>query len=258
MVRISDSHIHLYADEFNPDRNTIIRNAIDQGIHRFFIPNIDSTSFESMYRVCDDFPEYCFPMMGLHPCSVKENYREELTRAEKEFSKRKFYAVGEIGLDYYWDKTFIKEQHDALMTQCRWASEKNLPVVIHSRNATDLLIELFEENSHLNLKGIFHCFSGNTEQANRIISMGFYLGIGGVITFKNSGLEQIIKQTGVDHLVLETDGPYLAPVPYRGKRNEPAYLKLVLQKVAEAAELSEAEVAQATENNINTIFGSFK
>jgi TatD DNase family protein len=254
-MNITDTHIHLYAEEFNPHRNTLIADAINKGVKKFFIPNIDSTSFEGMYKVCGEFPENCFPMMGLHPCSVKENYMEELLKIEKELGNRKFYAVGEIGIDLYWDKTFAIQQEAVFIMQCIWASEKKLPVVIHSREATKEIIAVLKNNSHLNLTGIFHCFSGTVEQANEIIDMGFYLGIGGVVTYKNSGLDKVVEKIDLKHLVLETDAPYLAPAPYRGKRNEPAFILQVVKKIAEIKNVSEEEVAEVTRENAEKVFG---
>lgn len=253
-MNITDTHTHLYAEEFDVDRNLLIADAISKGVKKFFVPNIDSNSVEGMYRICNDFPENCFPMMGLHPCSVKADFMEELRKIEKEFSKRKFYAVGEMGIDLYWDKTFYKEQQQAFVIQCEWASEKKLPIVIHSREATGEVIDLFKKHSNLHVSGIFHCFSGTLEQAQEIIDMGFYLGIGGVVTFKNSGLDKVVEKIDLKHLVLETDAPYLAPVPFRGKRNEPVYILNVLKKVAEVKNVTEAEVIRVTAENAERIF----
>lgn len=253
-MNITDTHIHLYADEFDADRNSLITDAVNKGVKRFFIPNIDSASFEGLYRVCDEFPENCFPMMGLHPCSVKENYKEELSKVEIEFSKRKFYAVAEIGIDLYWDKTFVTQQEDAFRTQIHWAAERKLPIVIHSRNSTEEIINILKEYSNLSLSGIFHCFSGTIEQSQEIISMGFYLGIGGVVTFKNSGLDKVIEKINLENIVLETDAPYLAPVPFRGKRNEPSYILNVLKKISEIKNISPEEIAAITTKNAEKIF----
>jgi TatD DNase family protein len=254
-MNICDTHIHLYAEEFDVDRNLLINDAINKGVNKFFLPNIDSSSFEGLYKVCDEFPGNCFPMMGLHPCSVKENYKEELLKAEAEFSKRKCYAVGEIGIDLYWDKTFVKEQEEAFKIQIQWASEKKLPIVIHSRNSTDEIIKILKAHTNLNLFGIFHCFSGNIEQAKEIIAMGFYLGIGGVVTFKNSGLDKVMEKINLENIVLETDAPYLAPAPFRGKRNEPSYILNVLNKVAEIKNIPQESVADITSTNAGKIFG---
>lgn len=253
-VNIIDTHIHLYAEEFDNDRDRLIMGAINKGVTKFFLPNIDSTSFAGMYSVCDKYPYNCFPMMGLHPCYVKENYKEELAKIENEFGERKFYAVGEIGIDLYWDKTFVKQQEDAFVTQLKWAHEKKLPIVIHSRNATDELIKLLKDNSDFAVNGIFHCFSGTIAQANEIIDMGFLLGIGGVVTFKNSGLDKVIEQIDLRHIVLETDAPYLSPVPNRGKRNEPAYILQVVNKIAEVKNIKVETVARITTANAEKIF----
>ncbi len=253
-MQITDTHIHLYAEEFQSDRNMLIQSAINQGVNRFFIPNIDSSSVDGMHRVCDNFPAHCFPMMGLHPCSVKGNYREELKKIESEIAKRKYFAVGETGIDLYWDKTFYKEQEDAFLIQCRWASELNLPLVIHSRESLDEIIRLMQKNSGMQRKGIFHCFSGTIQQAREIIALGFYLGIGGVVTFKNSGLDKVISELDLSKIVLETDAPYLAPVPFRGKRNEPGYILNVLNKVAALKNISPGSVAEITSLNAMSIF----
>lgn len=250
----TDTHIHLYAEEFDLDRRELISQAMSEGIERFFLPNIDTTSIDRMKKLTDAFPQYCFSMMGLHPCYVKENYVEELNKIESAFSNDGYCAVGEIGMDFYWDKTFLKQQEEVFEKQIKWASELNLPVSIHSRNSTWEIISILEKSSHLKNRGIFHCFTGNTEQAKKIISMGFYLGIGGVVTFKNSGMDRVIEQIDLKHLVLESDAPYLAPTPHRGKRNIPVYLKLVAQKIAEIKNCSLQEVADVTTANSKIIF----
>jgi TatD DNase family protein len=255
-MNITDTHTHLYAEEFNTDRNLLINDAINKGVNKFFLPNIDSTSFNVLYKVCDEFPENCFPMMGLHPCSVKENYREELSKIENELRDKKFYAIGEIGIDLYWDKTFVKEQETVFIKQIHWAAEMKMPIVIHSRDSTFEIIKILKEHSHLNSKGIFHCFSGNSEQANEIIEMGFFLGIGGVVTFKNSRLDKVIEKIDLKHIVLETDAPYLSPVPFRGKRNEPSYILNVLKKISEIKNVAEMDVAEITTNNAIKIFNA--
>lgn len=229
-------------------------HAIGKGIIKYFLPNIDSNSIQPMYDLCDQHPLHCYPMMGLHPCSVKENYEMEMQRVESEFSKRKFYAVGEIGLDFYWDKTYIREQEEVFIRQLNLAHEMNLPVVIHSRESIDRIIEIIHQQKHIMVKGIFHCFSGNEKQANEIIAMGMYLGIGGVLTFKNSGLDKVMEKIPLSQMVLETDAPYLAPAPHRGKRNIPEYLSLVAQKLADVKKLSPDEVAEVTTHNALKIF----
>jgi len=250
-----DTHTHLFVPEFDTDRREVVTRAIAEGVEKMFLPNIDIHSIDALNKLAAEFPENCFPMMGLHPCSVKENYKEELLKVENEFSKKRFYAVGEIGIDLYWDKTFVKEQEEVFITQCILASEKKLPIVIHSRNSTAVIISILKKNSHLNLSGIFHCFSGTVKQANEITGMGFYLGIGGVVTYKNSGLDKVVTEIGLENMVVETDAPYLAPVPFRGKRNEPAYILNVVKKIAEIKNIPEEEVARETTVNAEKVFG---
>lgn len=249
-----DTHTHLYSEEFNTDRTHIIKKAITSGVKKMYLPNIDSTSIEAMLQLENEFPENCFPMMGLHPCSVNENVESELKLVEEWLGKRKFCAVGEIGIDLYWDKTFFEQQKMAFKKQIDWALKYELPIVIHCRDAFDEIFEILNSYNKLP-KGIFHCFSGNLEQANKIISLNkFKLGIGGVVTFKNSGLDKVVEQIDMSHLVLETDSPYLAPVPFRGKRNESGYLVMIAEKVAALKNLSIAEVAEVTSNNADKIF----
>ena len=251
----TDTHTHLYAEEFKNDRSVMIHRAIEAGVSRMFLPNIDCSSIQPMLDLVWEFRENCFPMMGLHPCSVDEHFEAQLFQIQKWFKKRKFYAVGEIGLDYFWSLDFKEQQIIAFKKQLQWAINLNLPVVIHSRNSTDEIISIIKEMQHLQLRGIFHCFSGNEEQAKQIISIGFYLGIGGVLTFKNSGIDQAIQHISLDHLVLETDSPYLAPVPNRGKRNESAYIIEVAKKLAELKGISIEKVAEVTTENSRKIFG---
>ncbi|HVA97815.1 MAG TPA: TatD family hydrolase [Bacteroidia bacterium] len=252
----TDTHTHLYAKEFDIDRNQLIENAIQKGVQRFFLPNIDSTFITDLLQLKNNFPENCFPMIGLHPCSVNENYVQELAIAANYLSKEKFIAIGEIGIDLYWDKTFFSQQQFAFRTQIEWAKKWNLPIVIHSRNSFDEVYEILSETNDNKLKGIFHCFSGNVEQAKKIIALGnFKLGIGGVLTFKNSGLDNVVKEIDLEHLVLETDAPYLAPTPHRGKRNEPSYLVLIAEKLAAIKNCSVEEIAEITTQNSKIIFG---
>ncbi len=251
----TDTHTHLYSEEFKTDIDDAITKAINAGVEKFFLPNIDSSSITGLHTLCQKYPQHCFPMMGLHPCSVKENYKEELAIAYKYLQIKKYIAVGEIGIDLYWDKTFYAQQAKAFETQINWALEFNLPVVIHCRNSFDEIYKILTCFKKLP-KGIFHCFSGNLEQANKIINAtNFKLGIGGVITFKNSGLDKVVEQIDLQHLVLETDSPYLAPVPYRGKRNESAYILLIAAKIAELKNCSVLDVAAATTKNAEEIFG---
>ena len=251
----TDTHTHLYAEEFLSDRSQSIQQAIDAGISRMFMPNIDVKSIQPMLDVAWSFPQHCFPMMGLHPCSVDEYVEENLFQIQKWFKKRKFYAVGEIGLDYYWSLDFKEQQIIAFKKQLQWAINLNLPVVLHSRNSIDEMIAILKHMQHPNLRGIFHCFSGNEEQAKQITALGFYLGIGGVLTYKNSGLDKAIENIPLENLVLETDSPYLPPVPYRGKRNESIYVIEVAKKLAELKNVSLEKVAEITTANSKNIFG---
>jgi TatD DNase family protein len=252
---ITDTHTHLYSEEFNEDRTEMIQRAIDAGVSRFFIPAIDSSYTASMYDLEQQHPENVFLMMGLHPTYVKENYLEELKHVEEELAKRKFYAVGEIGIDLFWDKTFLKEQQIAFRTQIQWAKKHKLPIVIHCRDAFDEVFEILEKEKSDDLFGIFHCFTGTYEQALQAISYNMKLGIGGVVTFKNGKVDQFLNQIDLKHIVLETDSPYLAPVPYRGKRNESSYLLHVVAKVAAIYGISSDEVAAVTTENSKAIFG---
>jgi TatD DNase family protein len=249
-----DTHTHLYSEEFNEDRFTCIKQAINNGVSRFYMPNVDSQSIEGMLALEAQFPENCFPMMGLHPCSVNQSFETELEIVKKWLNKRRFKAIGEIGLDLYWDKTFIKEQELVFKQQIDWALEYNYPIVIHCRNAYDEIYSILAAYSSLP-KGIFHCFSGNLQQAKQILDFGnFKLGIGGVVTFKNSGLDKIVEQLSVDDIVLETDAPYLAPVPHRGKRNESCYLPLIAQKIATLKNTTVEEIALITSKNALNLF----
>lgn len=249
-----DTHTHLYSEEFNSDRIESINQAIAKGVTKFYMPNVDSSSIDGMLALEIHFPEQCIPMMGLHPCSVKENYREELDMVKQWLDLRRFSAIGEIGMDLYWDKTFVKEQELAFKEQLFWALEYNYTVVIHCRNAFAEIFSILKSFDKLP-KGIFHCFSGDIAQAQQILSLGnFKLGIGGVITFKNSGLDKVVEQLNVHDIVLETDAPYLAPVPHRGKRNESMYLPLIAEKIAEIKKISVQEVAEITSKNAEEIF----
>ncbi len=251
-----DTHTHLYSEEFDGDRKEAVERCLANHITKLYLPNVDSDSIPRMLELEQQFPEHCFAMMGLHPCSVKENYKEELAIAKSWLDKRKFAAVGEIGIDLYWDKTFLKEQQEALVTQINWALEFNLPIVIHCREAFDEIYEVLSSFKKLPT-GIFHCFSGNKEQADKVIALGgFKLGIGGVLTFKNSGLDKVVEQLDMQHFVLETDSPYLAPIPHRGKRNESSYVKLVAEKLSLIKNISLEEVAEITTKNALEIFGN--
>jgi TatD DNase family protein len=260
VINLTDTHAHLYSSEFDADRNEMIKRAIQSGVKRFFLPNIDELSIGPMLDLMHAYPNSCFGMMGLHPCSVKDNVQHQLAIIEKALTENKYVAIGEIGIDLYWDKTYFEQQKIAFKTQCIWAMERNLPIAIHCRNAMQEIIELLEElknTTHKNtlFKGIFHCFSGNNEEAKKLIDYGFYLGIGGVLTYKNSGLDKAIEDIDLKHIVLETDAPYLAPVPMRGKRNESAYLRHVAEKLADLKQCSLFDIANITTQNSIHIFG---
>lgn len=249
-----DTHCHFYLPEFDSDREEVILRAENEGIGTILLPAIDNETHGLMLKAESQFSGKCQLMMGLHPCSVKESYKNELKIVRDYFEKRKFVAVGETGLDFFWDLTFTKEQYESFHTQIEMALEYNIPVVIHSRNSLDECINVISEHQKGNLKGVFHCFSGTLAQANKITDLGFYLGIGGVVTFKNSGLDKIMETVDMNHVVLETDSPYLAPVPYRGKRNECSYLKFVVDKLASIKNISIEEVAKITTGNAKKLF----
>ncbi|MFT3932904.1 MAG: TatD family hydrolase [Chitinophagaceae bacterium] len=249
-----DTHCHLYADAFDKDRKAMMERAIAAGVNKFYLPAIDSTVIDGMLQMEKDYAGHCFAMMGLHPCSVKEDYEKELGIAESWLKQRKFAAIGETGLDFYWDKTYTAQQYEAFKKQIVWAKEYKIPIVIHSRESTPECIAVIKEMYDANLTGVFHCFGGSIEEAEQIIDLGFYLGIGGVITYKNSGLAAVIAQLPLDNIVLETDAPYLSPVPFRGKRNESSYLVHVVQKIAEAKNISTTEVEEITTQNAQLLF----
>lgn len=251
----TDTHTHLYSEEFSQDRNLMINRALSVGVKRFFIPAIDSTYVSSMYDLEKNYPENVFLMCGLHPTYTKENYKEELAFVEKQLEERKFVAIGEIGIDLFWDKTFLKEQQESFRYQIALAKKYKLPIVIHCRDAFDEVFEILEEQKSDDLFGIFHCFTGDFEQAKQAISLNMKLGIGGVVTFKNGKIDQYISQIDLKHIVLETDSPYLAPVPFRGKRNESSYLVNVAQKLAELYGISVEEIADSTTKNSKDVFG---
>jgi TatD DNase family protein len=252
---LTDTHAHLYAEEFEEDRKGMIQRAFQKHVTRLFLPNIDVNSIQPMLNLVWEFPDNCFPMMGLHPCSVDQHVEAHLFQIQKWFKKRTFYAVGEIGLDYYWSVEFKEQQIVAFQKQIQWAIQYDLPINIHSRNATPDCVAILQKMRHPKLRGIFHCFSGNADEAVQIVTEGFYLGIGGVLTFKNSGLDKAIENIPLENLVLETDAPYLAPVPYRGKRNESAYLLEVAQKLAELKNTTVEKVANITTENSLKVFG---
>lgn len=232
-----------------------MQRAFDKGVSRLFVPSIDSSYTQKMYDLEKQYPESVFLMMGLHPCYVKENYLEELQHVESELTKRKFAAIGEIGIDLFWDKTFLKQQQEAFVRQIQWAKQYQLPINIHCRDAFDEIFEILEQEKSPELWGIFHCFTGDFNQANQAISCGMKLGIGGVATFKNGKIDQFLNEIDIKNIVLETDAPYLAPVPHRGKRNESSYVKLVAQKLSEIYNVSLEEIAEITTKNSKDVFG---
>ena len=250
-----DTHCHLYTKEFDEDINLVIERALKEGITKFYLPAIDADCTERMFQLENKFPANCFAMAGLHPCSVKQNFEEELLEVENLLEKRKFSGIGETGLDFYWDKTFIREQYLALEKQIELALQYDLPLILHTRNATQETIDVVKKFEGKGLKGIFHCFGGNLKQAEQVISLNFFLGIGGVVTYKNAGLAEVLKHVNLKHVVLETDAPYLSPVPMRGKRNESAYLKYIVEKIALVKNISIDDVKDITTQNAEKIFG---
>ncbi|MEP2772543.1 MAG: TatD family hydrolase [Fulvivirga sp.] len=254
MTEFIDSHAHIYLDKFKEDINEVLQRAFERDVRKIFMPNIDHTSIDDMLELENKYPEHCFPMMGLHPCSVKKDFEKELYLVEQWLNKRDFTAIGEIGTDLYWDKSFWEQQKEAFTIQVNWAKEKNLPVVIHCRDSIDETIALVEELHDDLLRGVFHCFTGSVEQAKRIEAMGFYIGLGGVSTFKNGGMDKVIPDLDMDKVVLETDSPYLAPAPHRGKRNEPSYIPDIAKKIATYKQVGLDEVALKTTENCLKLF----
>ncbi len=253
-----DTHAHLYLKQFDEDQDEMMTRAQEQGIEKIYLPNIDSSTIDRMLALEAAYPERCFPMMGLHPCSVKENYKEELAVVEKWLGQRSFCAVGEIGVDLYWDKTFKAQQEEAFRIQINWAKDLKIPIVIHCRESMDICINIVQEEKDENLQGIFHCFGGSLEQARAIMDLEFYMGIGGVATYKNSGMDKVLKDVPLTSLVLETDAPYLSPVPFRGKRNESAYIHQIAVKLASIQSKELKEVELQTTINAEKIFGLAK
>jgi len=254
-MRFIDTHAHLYDASILPEIDQVLNNAVAVGVEKIIMPGIDSTCIDDMLLLETKYPNNCIAMMGLHPCYVKENYVAELAIVEDWLSKRKFVAIGEIGLDFYWDKTFAEQQYKAFEIQMQWAIDYHTPIVIHTRNAMGETIEAVKPFAKNGLRGAFHCFSGSKESAQQIIDMGFYLGLGGVLTYKNAGVAEAIKDIPMEFLFLETDAPYLPPVPYRGKRNEPAFMLEVAKKLAEIKQLPLHEVAEITTANAERLFG---
>lgn len=251
---MTDTHAHLYMEAFEEDLEEVIGRALKRGVNRMFLPNLDSSSIGRMSRLCRQYKGTCFPMMGLHPTSVKENYREELEIIGAALRKGSYIAVGEIGIDLYWDKTFLSEQQDAFRTQLEWAIEVGLPVVIHARESFREIFDIMDEMANANLTGVFHSFTGNSEQVKKALSYGFFIGINGIVTFKNSGLDSVAQEIPLERLLLETDAPFLAPVPHRGKRNESAYVTEIAAKIAGIHDTDLAEIAKITTQNARKLF----
>jgi TatD DNase family protein len=250
-----DTHSHIYSEEFSSDRNEVIARAIKSGINTIILPNIDSSTIKPMLDLADSQPELFIPLMGLHPTSVKENFHKELDIIEYWLNKRKFAAIGEIGIDLYWDKTFIHEQIEAFRIQINWAKKAKIPIVIHVRDSFQEVFEVLQQEKEESLCGVFHSFTGTADQAARVIELGFKIGVGGIVTFKNSGLDAVIQQIDIQHILLETDSPWLAPVPHRGRRNECAYITAVATKIASLHETTYEEVARITTQNAQQLFG---
>jgi len=250
----TDSHTHLYLDAFKADQEQIIQRALDAGVTRMLLPNIDSGSMGSMFSLAERFPDICFPMMGLHPTSVKENYQEELRRIKKALDHKDIIAIGETGIDLYWDKTFLKEQEEVFSIQIGWARELDLPLVIHARDSFQEIFSVLEKAGGPDLRGVFHSFTGGPDELERALSFNFMIGINGIVTFKNSNLGEVVRMIPTNRLLLETDSPFLAPVPYRGKRNESSYLIETAAKVAEIHNLSKEEIARITSANAEQLF----
>jgi TatD DNase family protein len=252
---LTDTHTHLYYETDPQALTALMQRSLDNQVSRLFLPNVDVASISLVMNLANLYPQHCFPMLGLHPCDVKETYKEELATIHAAIPSQKIYAIGEIGIDLYWDKTTLVNQIVAFETQINWAKDLNLPIVIHCRDAFEEVYVLLSKHRDEKLRGIFHCFTGTLEQANKIIELGFYLGIGGVVTYKNAGLDAVVAQIPVEHLVLETDSPYLPPVPFRGKPNESSYLVHIAQKVADLHQISIQELARITTENSSKIFG---
>ncbi len=257
-MQLTDTHTHLFASEFDADRAEMMQRAIEKEVTHCFLPNIEVSTIPSLLKTCDEFPDTCFPMMGLHPCSVDATYEQQLSEMKKWFSERKFYGVGEIGIDLYHDVTYAEQQKIAFRTQVEWAKEMNLPIIIHSRNSFNEVMEIVTEMHDERLKGIFHCFTGTVEEAKKVMDLkSFKMGIGGAVTYKNSTLPQVLSEIPLSSIVLETDSPYLTPVPFRGKRNESSYLWYVANKLSEIYHLPIEKIAEVTTENAKEVFGSF-
>lgn len=253
---LTDTHTHLYYEADATARNAMMQRCLDNQISRLFLPNVDAASVQMVADLVENYPQNCFPMLGLHPCNVTKNWETELEQIRSAWNpQKKIYAIGEIGIDLYWEQHFLAEQQEAFRTQICWAKEANLPIVIHCRAAFNEVFSILQEEHDEKLRGIFHCFSGSTDQAKQIIELGFYLGIGGVVTYKNAGLDKVVQQISPENLVLETDSPYLPPVPFRGKPNESAYLTYIAQKVADLHQQPVEKIAEITTRNSEKVFG---
>ncbi|MDO9551902.1 TatD family hydrolase [Rhodonellum sp.] len=256
-MNFTDTHAHIYSSKFDGDRAEIIGRSVQNGVHKIYMPNISVESIDPMLDAESKYPGICIPMMGLHPCDVKKDFAKELYVMEEWLEKRPFSAIGETGLDLYWDKTFFEEQKESLKIHINWAKQKNLPIVLHCRASMDETIKIIREEKTAALRGIFHCFSGSLEQAREIIDLGFLLGIGGVSTYKNGGLDKVFPEISLEHVVLETDSPYLAPVPFRGKRNSPEYVPVIAERLSFLTGKTIQEVSIITEQNSQNIFHRF-
>lgn len=253
-MELIDTHAHIYLEQFDKDRKEVIERATRSSVSKIFLPNIDTSTLESMLNLEDEYPGQCYALIGLHPCSVNTNFQKELKIIEEWLGKRSFKGIGETGTDLYWDKSYHDQQIESLEIQISWAIAYQLPIILHSRDSLDLSIQIIEKNHSEDLSGIFHCFTGSLDQAMQIIDLGFYLGIGGVLTFKNSGLGSIIEKIPLEKIVLETDSPYLTPHPYRGKRNEPEYINLIAQRLAEIFDTDISRIADITTENAKQVF----
>lgn len=257
MITFTDTHSHIFIEDFDNDRAEIIKNIVDAGINKMVLPNIDKDSIIQLKKTLLEYPEYCFGAMGLHPTSIKEDYIEQLQTIEKELfsNKDNYIAIGEIGLDLYWEKTYFEQQVEVLRKQFDWALELNLPVIIHSRKSEEYIINIIREKKYSDLRGVFHCWPGSKEQTKRVLDLGFYLGIGGVVTYKNSSLPELLQDVNLESILLETDSPYLSPVPHRGKRNDSRNILLIAEKVSEVKGVSMQELSDITNENVKKLFG---
>jgi len=254
-----DTHTHLFLKEFSDDIDKVIETAVSNDVEEFYLPNIDSSTYHSMMALVEKYPERCFPLIGLHPCSVKDDFKGELNFINEKLSENTFYGIGEIGIDLYWDKSSLGQQIEAFSCQIELAKKNKLPVIIHCRESFDEVFDVVSNQNDESLFGIFHCFTGTIEQAQDVISLGgFKMGIGGVLTFKNGGLDHTVKEIGLEHLVLETDSPYLTPAPFRGKRNESSYIKIIAERLAEIKEKTLEEIGTITSKNAHNIFARYK